>query len=181
MKDPQTPFKNLERQFKAMMSRLPGEVSVIAQGHFIQNFQRQGYIDQAGRTVQWKKRSFERPGKQRAILIQSGSLRRSVRPRPGLMTARVVADANHARLHNRGGEIEITPKMRRYFWAMHAKVKGAYTEGRVNREAEFWKRMALAKGPIRIPARPFMVSNPVLMDQIRKHTFNSIERIFKQS
>lgn len=84
-----------------------------------------------------------------SLMIRSGALRRSVI---------IEADGNHvivssntlyANIHNSGGVLhpEVTPKMRRYFWAMYHKTK-----------LPKWKALALTKKKqltIRIPKRQF--------------------------
>lgn len=60
----------------------------------------------------------------------------------------------YARIHEKGGMIKITRKMRGFFWAKFAETN----EGR-------WKAMALTKqSHINIPARPYL--EPALEDEI---------------
>lgn len=52
----------------------------------------------------------------------------------------------YSKIQQEGGEIFITPKMRRFFWYQFKETKD-----------DKWKYLALKKGPIKIPARPFLL------------------------
>lgn len=61
----------------------------------------------------------------------------------------------YAPIHEDGGTIQITPKMRKFFWAMFAKTGD-----------EGWKWMALTKKTvITIPARPYMAPARQALEQ----------------
>lgn len=63
----------------------------------------------------------------------------------------------YARIHELGGFIRVTPRMRRFFWAKY------YDAGETGREARFWKNMAtMNKSVITIPARPYL--RPATLD-----------------
>lgn len=52
---------------------------------------------------------------------------------------------NYAQIHNAGGRIPVTPKMRKFFWAKYYETK-----------KEVWRNMALnKKGYVEIPKREF--------------------------
>jgi phage gpG-like protein len=76
----------------------------------------------------------------------------------------------YAELHQQGGKIPVTDKMRKFFWAkyyQHASPVGR-TRGKrsvsISQEADFWKAMALKKknSTITIPKRQFMDATPDL-------------------
>lgn len=67
----------------------------------------------------------------------------------------------YAPIHNYGGEITVTKKMKGYFWGRYRKA-GGYNKGKMSKEAEFWRNMAVKKvgSTIRIPQRQFMGEHP---------------------
>lgn len=67
----------------------------------------------------------------------------------------------YAPVHNYGGEITVTKKMKGYFWGRYREA-GGYNKGKMSKEAEFWRNMALKKvgSTIRIPQRQFMGEHP---------------------
>lgn len=180
MKQARTPFPELQRRAESFLVNLPMQVSHIANEHFVSNFTRQGYFDEAGTLVPWKATKAPSLGGRRSILIQSGRLRRDISPSPGRSFARVVADSPYAKLHNRGGEVRVTPGMRRYFWAMYYKHGGGKQRGRRNAMAQYYKNLALTKkSSFTVPARPFLQSNPVLNKEISAFTFTKLRSIFQ--
>lgn len=67
----------------------------------------------------------------------------------------------YAEAHNEGATIEITKKMRGYFWAMHKKMEG-------KPDADFYRNMAIKKTPILIPKREFIGNSRDLEQKIDK-------------
>lgn len=114
-------------------------------------------------------------------------------PGPGKVT--IQNTAVHAQIHNEGGDIPVTVKMKRFFWAKyHEKglVSKLYGSGKGKRmkqksdafsgEAGFWKGMALKKvgSRIRIPKRQFLGESPQLKktidDIINKELQNQVKK-----
>jgi phage gpG-like protein len=103
--------------------------------HFAQKeLPRQGYINT--RYSRWPARQ---PGAERnsgrGLLTDSGHLRNSMRMSVRGQTIIIGNSRPYAKVHNEGGVITVTPKMRAYFWAMH------YSTGKKD---SHWKYMALA-------------------------------------
>lgn len=67
----------------------------------------------------------------------------------------------YAPIHNYGGEIAVTKKMKGFFWSRYRNA-GGYDKGKMSKEAEFWRNMAIKKvgSTIRIPQRQFMGDHP---------------------
>lgn len=117
---------------------------------FDQNFTRRAFFDEP-----WPKRIHAGKG---SLMQVSGRGRRSIRGETTGSGVRWFSDTEYMGIHNRGGKIKVTPKMRRYFWAQYYKHSGQMTyviktkkvgNSQQNRrmaiEAEFWKNMALTK------------------------------------
>ena len=94
-------------------------------------------------------------------------------PEPGRVT--IQNTLVYAQIHNEGGEITVTKKMKSFFWSQYYKrglVGGMYGQAKgkknqqkaetLNKEAEFWRAMALKKvgSKIKIPQRQFMGEHP---------------------
>ncbi len=94
-------------------------------------------------------------------------------PSPGKVTIQNTAE--YAQIHNEGGHIPVTVKMKRFFWAKYYEkglVSQLYDRGKGKRmrqksdafagEAGFWKGMALKKvgSKIKIPKRQFLGTSP---------------------
>lgn len=148
--------------------RILKDIQVDMKDEFDKNFERQGFFSE-----KWARRKSPlRPG--RATLVNTGGLRRSV-------LSRVTADgvtfySTHpaAEIHNEGGEIKVTARMKSYFWHRYYEAVGGFgrkKNGEVRNdkrtrqltgEAAFWKYMALmrAGSVIRIPKRQFLGASP---------------------
>ena len=147
-----------------VFGRILKDIQIDLKDEFDRNFERQGFFSE-----KWARRKSPlRPG--RATLIDTGDLRRSV-------LSRVTADgvtfySTHpaADIHNEGGEIKVTARMKGYFWHRYYEAVGGFGRKkngelrndkrtrRLSGEAAFWKYMALMRvgSVIRIPKRQFL-------------------------
>ena len=149
-----------------IIHRIVNDVRVEMSEEFDKNFERQGFFSEA-----WSRSSS--PVKQGSILIQTGSLRRSIQSRIEGDSVVFFSNSPYAAIHNEGGEIRITDKMHRFFWAKYYEAQGGFGrkkngELRKNKRnlhlsdvGDFWKWLALKKvgSSIRIPKRQFLGAN----------------------
>ena len=153
---------------------LPVKVGRAVRDSIRQNFRKGGFYGQAWTTPMRTELGFDGPG-YGPLLSGTNNLMMSTDyfPSPG----RVIIQNSlaYAQIHNEGGEITVTKRMKSYFWAMYYK-RGSVGEmygkakGKKNRlkaeafnqEAEFWRAMALKKvgDKIKIPKRQFMGNDP---------------------
>lgn len=153
------------------------------------NFQRQAYFD-----APWRKRKPDiRSGG--ALLIDSGALRRSIQSRIAGDTIRYSSDKPYANLHNEGGEIRVTEKMKRFFWYKYMNIAGSVVRNkagatrisRANRirsgKAEFYKAMALKKtgSKISIPKRQFIGHHPKIDRSVETIVERRVEEYVNKS
>lgn len=94
---------------------------------------------------------------RRFYLIDTGRLRRSVSSRTTENSITFYTDLSYAAIHNDGGEIRVTKKMKRYFWHKYYEATGSFGRRKngekrkdkrtvqLTGEAEFWKFMALKR------------------------------------
>lgn len=163
----------MDKNFDTLLKRIFRDIQVELSDEFDRNFERQAFFSEA-----WKRRS--RPGGH--TLVDSGDLRRSVKSHIGTNGVTFSSDLPYAAIHNEGGEIMVTARMKRYFWHKYYETAGAFgrkKDGtrrndrrtvRLSTEAEFWRCMALMKAgsTIRIPRRRFIGYAPEVERAVRE-------------
>jgi phage gpG-like protein len=152
------------KSMRGLLQRILKDIQVEFKDEFDQNFERQSFFSEA-----WQRRkSPTRPGG--SILIDTGQLRRSVKSRVTENSVVFYSDLPYASIHNDGGEIRVTEKMKRFFWYKYSSAVGRFGRKKngelrkdkrtvqLSSEAEFWKFMALKKvgSTIKIPRRQFL-------------------------
>lgn len=83
-------------------------------------------------------------------------------------TVSIGSNLVYSRIQQEGGKITITPKMRKFFWAKYSETKNPV-----------WKAMALKKGFIRIPARPYLNIPASDFGRIRNSVETGIRRVIQ--
>lgn len=174
-------FQRVMGAYRQARKTVPRKMAIYAVNHFKRNFQLQGFQDK--RLRKWKGRAGNlRKGK--GILVKSGTLRRGVkilRTNGSRTVIGVGAEIPYAKIHNQGGKIKITPKMRRYFWAMYYQLAEKDDEGKViseSEEAKFWKNMALTKKThITMPQRQYIGPSFGLEKGLDKLAIREIQKI----
>lgn len=169
-----------------IIGRILKDISIELGDEFDKNFEREAFF-----TERWqRRRSPIRPG--RALLVDTGKLRQSVRSESTATSIRFFSDLPYAAIHNEGGEIKVTARMKRFFWHKHYEAQGSFgrrkdgerrQDKRTNQlsaEAEFWKAMALMKvgQSIRIPRRQFLGASPEVEKAVREIIEENLEEYF---
>lgn len=169
-----------------LLSRIFKDISVELGDKFDQNFERQGFFGE-----KWRRRSSPlRPGGH--ILVDTGKLRQSIKSRTDDTSITFYSDLPYAGIHNEGGEIEVTARMKRYFWYRYMSARGSFgrkksgelRNNKKNRqlgsEAEFWKAMALIKEgkTIKIPKRQFLGMAPEVETEVRRIIEDNLAEYF---
>lgn len=173
---------------RKIIRRILKDIRVEMGDEFDRNFERQAFFSEA-----WQRRkSPTRPGG--SILIDSGNLRRSIRSRTTEDSITFYTDLPYAAIHNDGGEIVVTKRMKGYFWHKYMTLAGVLQwarrkDGTMRRdkqtrqqstEAEFWKFMALKKegSTIKIPRRQFLGTSPEVEQAVREIIEENITEYF---
>ncbi|MBO4944316.1 MAG: phage virion morphogenesis protein [Muribaculaceae bacterium] len=168
----------MDDQVRSVFRNILRDIQVELGDEFDQNFERQAFFSQA-----WARhKSPTRPGGH--ILVDTGGLRRSVRSELRENSVVFLSDHPAAATHNEGGEIEVTARMKRYFWHKYMSAAGVLVfcrrkDGTMRRDkntrhitdvADFWKAMALMKvgSTIKIPQRRFLGTSPEVEDAVRQ-------------
>lgn len=144
--------------------RILKDIQVDLKDEFDKNFERQGFFSE-----KWeRRRSPLRAG--RATLVDTGGLRRSVKSRVTADGVTFYSTHPAADIHNEGGDIKVTARMKGYFWHRYYEAVGGFGRKkngelrndkrtrRLSGNAAFWKYMALMRvgSVIRIPKRQFL-------------------------
>lgn len=171
-------MSDINQQVRTIFRSILRDIQVELGDEFDQNFERQAFFSQA-----WARRkSPTRPGGH--LLVDTGSLRRSIRSEIRENSVVFLSDHPAAAIHNEGGEIRVTERMKRYFWHKHMSAAGVLVfcrrkDGSLRRDkntrhitdvADFWKAMALMKvgSTIKIPQRKFLGTSPEVEKAVRQ-------------
>ncbi len=176
----------MRRDTHLIIRRILRDIQVELSDEFDKNFERQAFFSEA-----WERRkSPTRPGGH--LLVDSGSLRRSIRSKVTDNSVVFYTDLPYAGIHNEGGEIVVTARMKRYFWHRYYAATGAFgrrKDGsprqdkrtvRLSDEAEFWRFMALKKvgTKIKIPRRKFLGAGPEVEKAVREIIEENLNEYF---
>lgn len=171
-----------------LLQKILTDIKVELSDEFDRNFERKAFFGK-----KWDKRKHEGKG---TLLVQTGKLRRSIRAQVRGQSVVFSSSEPYSAIHNDGGTITVTAKMRRYFWAKYyetgGKVKynksGSMSKGsiRLSQEAEMWRALALKKvgSKIAIPQRQFLGDAPEVRKAVDSIVANNmkqtVETAFKQ-
>jgi phage gpG-like protein len=156
-------LKNLINKLKNIQ-QIPKRIGFVVLDHTNENFRKQAFDG-----TPWQLRKDK--DTSRNLLVQSGRLRRSIRLVDASFKRIVVAsDLNYAKIHNEGGKIPVTAKMRKFFWARY------YTSGKKSH----WKALALtSKKQLIIPKRQFLGVDRSLQNKINQEFTSFFSKIFQ--
>lgn len=170
-------------EIQTIIRRILEDIRVDLSDEFDQNFERQAFFSEA-----WQRRkSPTRPGGH--ILVDTGRLRRSIQSRVDGSSITFFSTEPYAAIHNEGGEIVVTAKMKKFFWWKYYSAQGSFGRKKdgsrrndkrtvqLSTEAEFWKFMALKKAgtTIRIPRRRFLGTSPEVEHIVRSIIEENLE------
>ncbi|MBP4139967.1 hypothetical protein [Flavobacterium geliluteum] len=164
------------------------DIRVDLTDEFDKNFERKAFFDKP-----WPNTSI--PNHKGSVMMRSGKLRRSIKARETNNGISWSSSLPYASLQNEGGEVIVTEKMKRFFWAMFYKSSGAVTKTksdrnvRLSQEAQIWKNLALQKvgAKMKIKQRQFIGDHPQVrqriehvvdlnMKELEKTIFNKLKR-----
>lgn len=185
----------VNREFQRRVNRLIQEtlkdIKKEALDEFDRNFEREAFFNE-----KWARRKYN-DDESRGLLVQNGTLRRSIK---GEVTDHdsvlIYTTELYANIHNEGGTITVTRKMKSHFWKMYytvtggkaadgfsknlqRKKNGAPRNNKRNRaltaEAEFYRAMAMKKAgsKITIPKRQFIGNHPDLEKLLKEIFYNN--------
>ena len=159
-------------QAKAYLNNDVNEViGVEAVNHFKKNFADEGFDGN-----KWAARKTKVKLQKKVLTGQGGGdhLGDSIDYRVDGKTTIIYTDKVYGQIHNEGGEITVTPKMKKFFWAKSIEAKEiGDTEAQ-----EQYKWMALSK-TIKIVKPEFMGQSAQLNEKIISKITRDLTRILK--
>jgi len=150
-------------------NKITRDLAVELADEFDQNFSRKAFFTEAWPATKLK-------SSRGSVMMRSGNLRRSIKYNVRDNQISFSSSLPYASVHNKGGEIVVTEKMKRFFWAMYYKAAGAVAtkkdggESKSKRnvnltaEAAQWKALALMKvgHVIKIAKRQMVGDHPAV-------------------
>ena len=192
-----------EQVEREVNDRLPRKVGIIAVQPFKQNVRDSGFHD--GGLRPWKKSQRELRGgmgasaRYKTLTSARNHLMSSTQAHIGRGEVSIENPVPYAVIHNEGGTIAsnptITPKMRKYAWAMVYKLSGRKrgstgkrgkraggSREAIPEEAKKWMALALTKKTklkirAKMPKRQFIGESRELIEKVNKEVNDSIQRI----
>ena len=163
---------DMEKGLQQVIRNILKDIKVELGDEFDRNFERQGFFSE--------RKSPTRPGG--AILVDTGKLRWSIKSSSTSDSIVFSSDLPYASIHNEGGEIKVTRKMKAYFWHKYYEATGSFGRKKngearkdkrtvqLSTEAGFWKLLALMKegSSIKIPKRQFLGASPEVEQAVRE-------------
>lgn len=187
---------DLQHRINRLVKETLKDIRTEALDEFDRNFEREAFFND-----KWARRKYN-DDESRGLLIRTGNLRRSI---TGRITDRdsvmIETTEPYAKIHNEGGTITVTRKMKKYFWWKYITITGSkrmkagipitYSERfsrkkdgtlrntkrnrALTEEAEFYRRMAMKKtgSKITIPKRQFIGNHPDLEKLLKEIFYNN--------
>lgn len=180
-------MKNMAGELENVIRRILRDIQVELSDEFDKNFERQGFF-----TTAWQRRKSPLRGDGH-ILVDTGTLRRSVKSVVSADSITFESTLPYAAIHNEGGTIKVTANMKRFFWAKYYETTGRFGRRKdgtlrqdkrtlhLSTEAEFWKAMALMKvgQNIEIPRRQFLGYSPEVEKLVQSVVEDNLQTYFK--
>lgn len=172
--------------FTRTIKKILRDIQVELTDEFDRSFEREAFFSEA-----WERRRS--PVRANGhLLVDSGTLRRSIRSEIKESSIVFKSDLPYAAIHNEGGEIKVTQRMKKFFWYKYYSTTGTFgrrkdgslrrdkRNNRLTTEAEFWKCMALMKvgASIKIPRRQFLGKSPEVEQAVREIIEENITEYF---
>lgn len=162
--------------YQELFNLLLKDIKVELDDEFDRNFERKAFFNTA-----WPPAKFDTIG---SLLMRTGSLRKSIQSQIISKNAiRWQSSLAYADIHNSGGNIVVTAKMKGFFWYRYRMATGGLqvmnkkdikksSYKKLNAEAEFWKSMALKRvgSIIVIPKRQFIGEHPMVHRAVKEVT-----------
>ena len=158
---------------KAIKNTLPRKIAILAKNHFKNNFRQSGFVN--GGKQAWKQTMRHSFGSRYTPLTSgTDNLMRSITTSTSPGLAIITNPLPYASIHNEGGDIKVTKKMKGFFWsrAYALGAKDGKLPKELPQEAQMWRCLALSKRTsIHIPQRKFIGESIELNNKI-KETIN---------
>ncbi|MCT4698468.1 phage virion morphogenesis protein [Tenacibaculum haliotis] len=159
-------FEKLQKiDNKYFLSKTINEAGVIAVRFSKDRFRKKNWVDKSQKS--WAPRKRKTRG---SILVQSGRLKRSIRKiSEGKYYVLIGTDVPYAQIHNEGGVIKTTARVR------------AHSRTRKGRSKPIKIRAHTRKMNTKIPQRQFLGESAVLIRRLENHLYEQVtNEIYKK-
>lgn len=176
-------FKQVRLNYHKIRTQLPGVLGTVAMNYFKDSFRRQGWRNT--NLVPWAKRKAKgKRDKGRAILVQSGRLRNSIR----IITAtfkrtEVGTNVPYADAHNSGYKGVVA--VRSYNRGIYSSVKETYTtrkgktRNRTMSRKESESQVKAHNRKMNMPQRQFMGDSEIMFRKIDQSVIRAVDKVFE--
>lgn len=150
------------QNFQKLLHLLIKDIKVKLDDEFDRNFERKAFFTSA-----WKPAKVNTIG---SLMMRTGALRKSLQSAiTGGNSIQWASSLPYAELHNFGGDITVTSKMKGFFWYRFRLATGGNNKN-LNAEALFWRAMALKPvgSVIKIEKRQFIGEHPMVDTAVKK-------------
>jgi phage gpG-like protein len=171
-------MEQLRVEFKKLYKELPTIAGTKAVGFFKDSFRRQGWANN-GKLNRWQARNpAAKRNSRRALLINTGRLRRSIRiTAKGTDYVKIGTDVPYAQIHNEGGTIQGTQKVR-----AHRRRKFERPKGRRSKKVQSGDVQVKAhtrQVNTKIPQRQFLGESTDVIKSVEREIFKKMDAIIK--
>ncbi|MDJ0363584.1 phage virion morphogenesis protein [Hymenobacter sp. H14-R3] len=150
-------------QMNGLAKSLPGQIGALALESIDDNFRSQSFFG-----TPWKPRVVTKGNDGRALLVQSGRLRRSFKLQNSGFTVVLFTDVPYAEIHNEGGTIAETVTV-----ASHSRSNKKRGAGGAHQVREHTRQVNTT-----IPQRQFAGEHPQLDNAIESLLERQLSKIF---
>lgn len=173
------------KAFETFFKNLLNDAKVDLTDEFDRNFERKAFFDRAWPQTKW-------PNNKGSLMMRTGAGRRSIKSSVQNTSIVFSSSMPYMALHNEGGEVTVTAKMKSFFWAMYYKannaliyavktkgVKNTIRNRKLTDEAAIWKALALQKvgDKMKIPERRFIGPHPKVDESIQHAADDNIAQL----
>lgn len=154
--------------FNQIHQLIINDIAVKVRADIDDNFRRKAFYNQA-----WPKTKLA--NSEGSMMIRKGLLKKSFNVVTKQDSVGISSSLDYAAIHNTGGEITVTARMKRFFWAKHMEAR----ENGDRTGANQWKAMAIKKvgSVIKIPKRQFIGDHPDLRASIVRVVDHNIQEL----
>ena len=177
----------MDNEVAKIFRKILRDIKVDLTDQFDKNFENESFFGEG-----WERRKSPVRGDGH-ILVSSGALRRSISSRSDDTSITFYSSLPYASIHNDGGEIRVTQRMKSFFWHKYYEAVGGFgrkkdgnlrndkKNKRLSTEAEFYKAMALMKvgSTVKIPRRRFLGTSPQLEEGVKKIIEDNLTQYFE--
>jgi len=169
----------MSADFSQVLQQTLKDIRIELSDVFDKNFEKKSFFAEA-----WRREQAD-PGLG-SLMMRTGTLRRSIRSQINGNVIEFYSEHPGAALHNEGGAIIVTARMKRFFWAKYYEMAGRTSRSKANESkakiAEYYKALALKKvgDKITLPKRQFLGYAPEVEVTVRKIIEENLHQYFNK-